>query len=252
MKRRHMVQAAVAVVHAVAIVVCWLLWTGSESAELRWLVALNSIAAVAGFAQLFSGLYLAVPDSFSRRLRLDSMDLRPVGTAFWFAAVASAIGTVIGALTVPADYVSDAFHTGRWGMAPIGWLLPLGSWIAGCIACAVIVLPAGWVLSTVVRDSSGREHRNDFAVMSAEERLVGALLVLDVAYVLTVGVFHAIADTGFEWHWVWLYGVALAIALIGVIWERAAVRRRAARGVHTQWDEGLPPALRRDITRFLG
>lgn len=252
MKRLLMVQAAVAVVHAGAIVACWLLWTGSESAELRWLLALNGIAAAVGFAQLFYGLYLAVPDSLPRRLRLDSMDLRPVGTGFWSAAVASAVGTVIGASTVPTGYISGAFHAGRWVMAAIGGLLPLASWIAGCIACAVLVLPTGWVLSALVRDRSGREHRNDLALMSAEERLAGALLLLDVAYGLSVGVLHAIADTEFAWRWVWLYGVALAIAVVDVIWVRAAVRRRVARGVRTGWDEGLLPGLRRDITRFLG
>lgn len=211
-------------------------WDGNET----WLILIAASlfgAFPAVYAIFLSAFYLPallllvglIFRGVAFEFRERSERMRPVwDIGFWLGStvVAFVQGAAIGAMIRELPVVDGQFAGNSWS-----WFSPFAILCGFGLVCGYALLGAGWL----VHKTDGRVR--EWAYRRIPWLLLGTILFMVGAFVLTLDTHLRVADLWAERHWLWLFPVLGLLAVGGILG-----------GVHLRRDE-LP--FRATVALFL-
>ncbi|MEZ5863897.1 MAG: cytochrome d ubiquinol oxidase subunit II [Geminicoccaceae bacterium] len=197
-------------------------WDGNET----WLILIAAslfAAFPAVYAIFLSAFYLPalllliglIFRGVAFEFRERSAGMRPVwDTGFWLgsAVVAFVQGAAIGAMIKELPVVDSRFAGDSWS-----WLSPFAVLCGFGLVCGYALLGAGWL----VHKTDGRVR--EWAYRRIPWLVLGTLLFMVAAFLVTLDTHLRVADRWAERHWLWLFPILGALAIGGIL---AGVRLR--------------------------
>lgn len=204
-----------------------------------WLAVTCGLGFVWSLGHNLQMAFWGRPVPWRRRLALGGLDFRRWRWVMVAGILVFFLANFAAALSLPADFRSDALEGSRWLCAAVAAMLCCGAGVAALVVVLVIGLPLSTLLTLAFPVSSDQRSEADATVferMWPLEKVGFSVALLSVALALAVAV-PASMDLGHVVaRWCVAGFVLAAVGLVvGVVLNNRGVAQRQAEGIFTEF-----------------
>lgn len=243
---------AVAAVQVIVLAVAWPLLLGAgPQADQQSGIALFAVwfggGVIAGFVDGVIAFYGGPAPSLRSRLVVGGLRLEGAGARMLVLVLSLGLGDLAGRVRVASTAVESATGLEPWPALLIAVLFGILGALAAVAALLMVVVPIGFVIASFLPVPADEKPANVFGVMSVGELRGGSLTLLSLSWLIPGLLLMGYRVGGEDAAWGWLIscGVAVVLAVVGVVINNLAVKKRNRAGVVTVFDQGLRGLRRR-------